>query len=311
MKIIKLVILIIIFLFSACAIAVVGFFYYSVTQPSTPGAGYVDITIEPGQKKLDVAELLDQKGVIRSKWLILGYWTFTRQIVKNGKYSLSANDNIIKIADILANNQVNDIKVLIKEGESSWQIAKTLSEKKLVDYNVALADLAKNEGYLFPDTYRIAENSTIGEIIQTLKGNFEIKTSELNPTKDQVIIASLLEREGKNYEEKIKISGVIQNRLKIDMTLDLDATVQFAKGSWAMIKRDDIVNTNSLFNTYKNKGLPPSPICNPGLDSIKAAISPEPNNFYYYFHSREEKLILSKNLTEHNINIAKYGVSGS
>lgn len=287
------------------------FFYYNVTTPPSPEGGYVEFEIIPKEKKIDIAQKLAEKGIVTNKWTTFGYWAVMQSKIKSGKYSLSPNYNLIKITDILTNAQVNENKILIKEGQSSWEIAKNLAEKKLVDYQEAYSAFSKEEGYLFPDTYRIAENSTLDDIIKILKDNFTRRIEGLNVTKDSLIVASLLEREGKTNEERKMIASIIQNRLDINMTLDIDATVQYAKGSWEQINRSDIQSINSLYNTYKNKGLPPGPICNPGLDSIKASLEPTKNDYLYYFHSRDSKIIYSKTLQEHQNNIAKYGVSGS
>lgn len=311
MKIVKIIFLSIVFVFLSALLGTAIYFYYAVSTPNLPNRGYIDFTVNSGETKMVIAQNLENEGIIKNKWLAIGYWMFTRQVIKTGKYSLTPSDNIIKISDILVNSQQLEKKILIKEGWSSWQIAQTLSDAKLADYNEALAAATKQEGYLFPDTYRIAENSTLTEILKNFFDNFNNRTADLKPTKDQVIIASLLEREGKTFDEKQKIASVIQNRLKIGMSLDLDATIQYAKGSWAVIHHDDIVSTNSPYNTYKNTGLPPGPICNPGLDSIKAAITPSQTDYLYYFHSRDNKAIFSRSKAEHDANIAKYGVSGS
>lgn len=311
MKIFKLIILNLLLLFFAVLFGLIIYLYWGVTEPKSNAVGFVDFQVEPGESKLTIAQNLESAGLVQNRWLVLGYWAFSRQVVKVGKYSVSPSNNIIFISDMLANAQEQEQKVLIKEGWSSWQIAQTLSDEKLADYNEALKLAKTKEGYLFPDTYRIAENSTVLEILKTFEDNFNLKTKDLKVTKESVIIASLLEREGKTLEEKQMVASVIQNRINKGMTLDLDATIQFAKGSWESIKHDDIVNTNSAYNTYKNVGLPPGPICNPGLDSIKAALEPGTSDYLFYFHSLENKAIFSKTLNEHNANIAKYGVSGS
>jgi len=108
------------------------------------------------------------------------------------------------------------------------------------------------------------------------------------------------------------VAGIINNRLKIGMALQIDATVQYARDSkthpakyWLVLTKNDLT-INSPFNTYKNPGLPPSPICSPGLDSLFAAQNPTPSDYLYYIHGTDGTMHYAKTLTEHNLNISKY-----
>jgi UPF0755 protein len=138
-----------------------------------------------------------------------------------------------------------------------------------------------------------------------MTSTFESKTSELELTRDQVILASLIERETITDEERPIVAGILNNRLDIGMALQVDATIQYAKGSWDPILPQDKA-LNSPYNTYKFPGLPPGPIANPGLTSLKAVANPEETDFFYYLHDSKGKIYYAKTLEEHNQNITKY-----
>jgi UPF0755 protein len=124
-------------------------------------------------------------------------------------------------------------------------------------------------------------------------------------TYKQLIVASLLERETFADSEKPIVAGIIYKRLENDWPLQIDATLQYIKGNWKPVYSID-KELNSPFNTYKNLGLPPSPIANPGLSSILASISPEASEYWYYIHDNDGKIHFGRTLEEHNANIAKY-----
>lgn len=311
MKTIKIIIYFgLLIIFSVC-LGVLGFLYYGVNVPVSDQTGVTQFNIEPKESRLRVAKNLQEKGLIKDYRIFVVYVFVKQSVVQTGSYKISPSYNIVKIADMFANTQIQENQITLIEGWSSWQIAQELAKMGYGDYNAILTQTKQQEGYLFPDTYRLAQNATLEEILNIFKQNYDLKTEDFSLTKDDLIIASLLEREGKTSEERKMIAGIIKNRINKGMTLDLDATIQYAKGSWGLISRADITNIVSEYNTYKNLGLPPTPICNPGLDSIESALAPTENQFYYYFHSRDGSIKYSKTLAEHNANIAKFGVSGS
>jgi len=138
-----------------------------------------------------------------------------------------------------------------------------------------------------------------------MQSNFTERTKDYQPSKDDIILASIVEREAKNDEDRAKIAGVFINRLEKNMYLGADPTIQYAKGDWELLTSKDL-KIDSPYNTYINKGLPPTPICNPGLESIKAVKNPEKNGWYYFFHLQDGTTIFSKDAAEHDANKAKY-----
>ncbi|HEX2915869.1 MAG TPA: endolytic transglycosylase MltG, partial [Chloroflexia bacterium] len=186
---------------------------------------------------------------------------------------------------------------------------------------------ASVEGFLFPDTYRIPANYTESQIVEMMLRRFgeqydaqlREKARDNNGIYKTVIIASLVEREAAKADERPKIASVFYNRLKLDMKLETDPTVQWARDTakyakdstfsdwWKPPTKDDLA-IDSPYNTYKNKGLPPGPICNPGLASLKAATEPLSTDFLYFVATgdRDGSHAFARTLEEHNQNVKKY-----
>lgn len=205
------------------------------------------------------------------------------------------------------NLKKTDIQVTIVEGYRIEQIAQIMDQKGICKYADFINASEGNEGKLFPDTYRFFPSTPATDVVKTMLDNYAKKTASLSVNYRDLILASIVEREATNDMERPLIAGVYQNRLDIDMKLDADPTVQYAKeiglGAtgeyWEKITRDDYSSVISPYNTYLNKDLPPAPICNPGLKSIQAALNPSTHSYYYFLH-KDGKLIMSRTLGEHN-----------
>jgi len=181
-----------------------------------------------------------------------------------------------------------------------------------------LEDKPKNvslEGYLFPDTYHITRDEPILVIVEKMLGNFEEKiTPEIvqeieNQGKtlfDILTMASMLEREVITYEDKQIVAGLLWKRLRSGWPLQIDATLTYLTGKASHeLTRDDL-NTDSLYNTYKYRGMPLGPICNPGFDSIKAALYYTESPYWFYLTDSEGEAVFSKTIQEHALNKQKY-----
>ncbi|MFA6325093.1 MAG: endolytic transglycosylase MltG [Candidatus Paceibacterota bacterium] len=185
------------------------------------------------------------------------------------------------------------IKVTIPEGFDIVQIADTFSAKlENFNKNNFLIDAENKEGYLFPDTYFFFSASNEKEVLNYMTSNFKQKIKQIQPLldatsrsqKEIIIMASIIEREAKGDEDREIISGILWNRISKNMPLQVDA---------API-------------TYKEKGLPINPICNPGLKAIEAAISPLDSSFFYYLHDKDGVIHFAKTFEEHKKNKFKY-----
>lgn len=172
------------------------------------------------------------------------------------------------------------------------------------------------EGYLLPDTYELFDNTTPQEAVFKMLQNFNAKLSneglfreiqEQGRTLHEVLtFASLLEREAILYEDKRIIAGVIQNRLKRDMPLQIDASLMYVTGRGSLLLTKDDLASDSPYNTYTQKGLPLGPIANPGIDSIKAALFPEESPYLYYLSDSNSTIYYSSTFEEHKTKKAMY-----
>lgn len=310
----------------------VGFFlvksYINFLQTPVDGSGkQIAFVVNSGETVSDVARNLEEKKIIRSAF-------FFKMTAKNlGLTGINAGDFVIspamnnaEIIDVFKGGST-DIKVTLIEGWRNEEIARKLNSELKIDQKEFLEKAKEYEGYLFPDTYFFHPDATVDTIIQTLRANFDRKyTQELQKkiiskglTPEQgVILASIVEREGRSREVRTQVASILLNRFEIGMKLDADATVQFAKDSqklkngtlekfWQPILISDYTGVISPYNTYLNNGLPPAPIANPSLMSLEAVANSDPNTPYiYYFHDSQGNSYYAKTLEEHNANVAAH-----
>jgi UPF0755 protein len=297
-----------------------GYGYYNETiyKPVSPSSEAKTVDIEISRSNVrDIHEILYNKGMIRDKntfRLYLRLSGFSNKL-KAGKYEFSSDMNVPEIINIMVNGKTkkDTIKVTIPEGFTTADIAALLESKGLfskedflkaaensnLDYDFlkSLPERSgKLEGYLFPDTYEFAKNTTPEQVIDRLVGRFDFmfdesmknKAKDMKMSIDQIVtIASMIEKEAKVESERPIISAVIYNRLKSGMKLQIDATVQYALGQWndKVYTKDTLVN--SPYNTYVVSGLPIGPISNPGKASLMAALNPEKVDYLYYVAKKD------------------------
>ena len=213
-----------------------------------------------------------------------------------------------EIAEIIISGKTNNITFTIPEGYTIYQMADKLSEEGIVDREkfVSLlpdgnfsydflsdAQSGKNhlEGYLFPETYTVEFGADEETIINTMLNQFDTvfteefkaRAEELGYSLNEImVIASIIERETQVDEERGKVSSVIYNRLKEGMPLQMCSTVQYILGEQKEILSNADTQIESPYNTYINQGLPPGPICCPGLASIEAALYPDETDYLYF-----------------------------
>lgn len=316
-------ILLAIFIFLAlCVVLAVGGFFYVCYQIGTPMAVVGEnrqVVIESGLSIKQIAAKLEDNGLINSAFYFEIYvWFEGIDNLQAGEYELSPTMAIPEIAAVLSNGWVNrnEVKVTIPEGFTVKEIDARLAATGLIRSGEfsGVARL-KMEGYIFPDTYNFDKDATVQDIVQKMFDNFNRKVKpemraeierQGKTLNDVIIFASIVQQEANSNEEMPKIAGVFQNRLDIGMALQSDPTVNYVTGKGLRQITLEDTQLDSPYNTYKYKGLPPGPICNPGLDAIRAAISPEEHDFFYFLHPLEAPTVFSKTLEEHNINKAKW-----
>ncbi len=301
------------------------FLFLYLTKPANPKAKTAKIfVIKKGEPLTSVAKRLEKEGIIRSRiaFVLAVKKLGIERKIQAGTYRLSPTKDAFEIAKSLTKGTL-DVWVTIIEGLRKEEIAQIIS-KELGIPEIEFLKYAKDkEGYLFPDTYLFPKNVTASRVVKIMLDNFNRRVSpqlrrkakEKGLTVEEVIIlASMVEREAKYPEDRVLAASVLLKRLKNDWPLQVDATVQYALGydekerTWwkkNLTKKD--LEIDSPYNTYKYKGLPPTPISNPGLASIKAVIEADPNTpYWYYISDKTGKLRPAKTLEEHQENIRKY-----
>lgn len=271
---------------------------------------------------------LQESGYIRSplSLTIARITTFRFGEIEPGGYKISKSMDTRKLITILTSEP--QLKwITIPEGLRKEEIGERLAkeihwnDEELEKWNTTYTamEFDYREGVYFPDTYLIpvGENGldTAKRMINRFNERFAgypEKLSEQDVLWTSALkIASIVQREAAGKEDMPLIAGILWNRLLNDQPLEIDATIQYARGNtgsgwWAPIKATDIQNIDSPYNTYKNKGLPPTPISNPGMDAIDAVLNPEETDCYYYLHDKDRQIHCAVTFEEHQINIEKY-----
>lgn len=309
------------FIFVGLLLVIIGGLYAIKPGKVFPqGSGGVTVVrVAKGETLGEVGELLAKEGVVRFAWPagILLTLFGGKEGVHAGAYVISANTPPLQALWQIASGDfgVDSIKVTVPEGATSYQIAELL-EGHFIDFNTEkFKILAKaEEGYLFPDTYFFLPTATEEEIVALMEENFKAKIAPLLPVisasgkglSDTIIIAALLEREARSVESKRMIAGIIDNRLKEEMPLQIDAVFGYIKETETFSPKHSDLTIDSPYNTYTNKGLPPGPISNPGFDSILAAATPIDSSYLYYLTGRDGVMRYAKTFADHVTNRRKY-----
>lgn len=273
----------------------------------------VVIDIPSGSSVNAISDILYENKLIKNKTLFKVVVKISDKApqIKAGKYLLNQTYTNNDIVNLLASGKIyNDgIKVTIPEGSTSKEIVSILVNKKLGNketyeklinnpkelYNdvkfLKENNVMSLEGFLYPETYYFSENSSEKEILKQMLITFDNayndelkkKQKELKMSLEEVItLASIVEKEAVKDEDRPLIAGVFYNRLKIDMPLQSDATIQYVFEERKKIVTYNDLKIDSPYNSYKNKGLPPTPIASPGIKSIEATLYPtESKNLYF------------------------------
>ncbi len=256
-------------------------------------------TIEKGDNFIKVSSDLKQKDLINSSFFLEAYFLVSGRWknIKAGTYDLPYASTIAKLAGIISRGETKKEKITILPGWDIKDIAKYCEEKGfftqeeffLATNNRLIGTFNENglEGYLFPDTYKIDYPATPEKLIRMALANFEKKVSldlQKGNFKETIIMASILEREVRTYEDKQIVAGILWKRIKEGWRLQVDVAME----------------------TYKSKGLPVEPICNPGLESIKAAVNYKDSDYWFYLSAKTGQTIFSKTFEQHKLAKAKY-----
>lgn len=302
----------------------------ALRTPNSDSQEKVIVQIDQGATVEQILTKLVDQGVIQEKWL-----TYVKLYLKQenlaaklqaGTYELPKNLSIKEVIDSLQNGKNPDIWVTIPEGLRKDEIADILNRElskadttnfskeeflrlttdrayiQTLGLTVNISDL---EGYLFPDRYAFPITTKTSDTIDKMVKNFITKVGTAD-TYDQIILASIVEREGFSDQDRPIIAGIFIKRLEEGWLLQACATVLYPLKDWKHEITDADKESDSPYNTYKKPGLPPTPICNPGLESINAVRNYKKTDYYYYIHDNNAIVHYAKTLEEHNANINQY-----
>jgi UPF0755 protein len=288
-------------------------------------AGGAIVSITPGEPFGSVCKHLEESGIVQHAWVLhwWGRWTGEDRLVRSGDYRFSTAISPIDVLQTLRSPGAALNRVTIPEGRTVAAVANLLERAGLggADEFLCIAaepaflgalDLPASglEGYLFPDTYDFAWTTAPDEILRLMVQRFREQTQPLQAKltasglteAEMVTLASIIESETSSAEERRLISGVFHNRLRIGMRLQADPTAVYERG--ILVPTAEDLKIDSPYNTYIHTGLPPGPICNPGLASLEAAVEPAAVPYYYFVANNDGRHTFTRTLEEHNRAVA-------
>ena len=319
----KKVLPILLIIFSLFIMGLIAFVSINSEPVGNQKTDTVGFNVNKGEGISSLSQRLESAGIIRNKYVFIFY---ARQSglaskLKAGRFNIKTNVNVQKIIEQLSQGGILDYWVKIIDGSRIEEVASAIPTDAAFtpkDFEIKAKDKL---GTLYPDSYLIPNDYSVDQVIELIEKNFDKKFNQakadatnLTMTDENIIIfASLLEREGRSLESKRNIAGILLNRLKIGMALQVDASVQYARDSkipqpktfWEPATKADL-SIVSPYNTYKNIGLTPTPICNPGYNSLFAALHPIESDNIFYITGNDNKMHYAKTLEQHNQNVKKY-----
>jgi UPF0755 protein len=305
-----------------------GALYYLISKPYAGFPKEVFIEIPKGASTRGIASKLAEAGVVEFPWEFLAARVFRYGTkLQAGEYRFASPASTLDVYTRIARGDVFYFELAIPEGLNMFDIASVVERVGLMP-SATFLTVARNpslirdldgqaptlEGYLFPDTYRVTRHTTAQELCRILTQRFRAEWKRIAGSADAhrtVTLASLVEKEAAVPEDRPVIASVFQNRLKLGMQLDCDPTTIYAaqldNRYRGVIHRSDLESDNP-YNTYRHAGLPPGPIANPGIASLKAALEPAATE-YLYFVARPDgsgRHEFSTDIAAHNAAAARY-----
>ena len=307
------------------------------SQISRPYRGHrpekVFVDIPHGSSRWQIAGILREEDVIRNRlaFTLFSYWHFRRPI-QAGEYYFDQPVNTREVFWKMAHGRIYVRTILVPEGWTSFDIAEEIQAQGICDREQFLAathetSLISNiapqahslEGFLFPSTYEFTRHNSCEEVAKRMVGNFKAVWDSIKPADLQtlpggltplqiVTLASLVERETPDPEERPLVAGVFYNRLRKGVPLQCDPTVQYAlalEGHPVKDVKPVDLKVDSPYNTYTHAGLPPGPIANPGEASLRAALAPEVTDYLYFVANDKGGHFFAKTLAEHDRNVKR------
>ncbi len=295
------------------------FVYRSFNAPPTSFPVNTPITIESGSSISQIVATLKQHNVVKSELLlyILLLTAYTPQDIKASTYVFDQPYNTRTIAHKLATGDYtsNLVRITHREGERVTELATVVATAIPTIATSTFIDVAiSQEGYLFPETYFVPPHFTANDIVTTLHANYEtfivpyrddIASSTLTES-ELITLASIVEREANSTTSMGMVAGILRNRLDLGMPLQADASIEYIldKPLNELVPSD--LEIDSPYNTYLYRGLPPTPIGNPGADAILATLFPTTSPYLFYITGNDGNFYYAETYAEHQRNIARY-----
>lgn len=316
------------FLFTGLACLCIGMALF-LTHPAEKGGADQVLVVKEGWTLREVAQELKSRDIISNKTLFM-FWARVKgygRRLRAGEYQLASSMPPVRILEKLARGEIITHSVTIPEGFTKDQIGDLLEQKGIVDKHAFLGLTGSKEtvesyglssptleGYLYPDTYQFGRGISAGMAVDTMVTRFEEVVAPLKDRIEEVgmsleevtTLASIVEKETGQGKERPLIASVFLNRLKKRMRLASDPTVIYGITDFnGNLTRKDL-EKKTPYNTYVNYGLPPGPIANPGLESIKAVLYPANTDYLYFVSRNDGSHQFSKTLAEHNRAVLTY-----
>ncbi|HWP58929.1 MAG TPA: endolytic transglycosylase MltG [Candidatus Acidoferrales bacterium] len=304
------------------------FFLAFFFLPAGRATGPIEVRIEPGESFASVTHKLEKSGVISNRRLfsLAAVLTGRDKKIHWGLYRFDMPVAPREVLERMSQGRGVFRRVTIPEGLTVSQIAELLAQSGIVDRERFLREAADPslgmggagvEGYLFPDTYYFVPFASERDVLAALVDRFRKafnsamrqKAAELGLTPHEVVIlASLIEKETAVESERPLVSAVFHNRLRLNIPLQSDPTVIYGMKNFSGNLRRQDLHSQTPHNTYVIRGLPPTPICNPGLSSLEAALNPAPVPYLYFVSKNDGSHVFSATLAEHNQAVKKYQI---
>lgn len=299
---------------------------HALKTANSDSSDKVVVTIADGQTAPDILQSLADQGLINPKWINYSkiYLRLNNLASKlqAGTYNIPKNLSITEIIQTLQTGRNPETWVTLLEGLRKDEIADKLvielggnfskdtfltltTDQDFIATFGLNPDVKDLEGYLFPDKYAFVKDITEKEVITKMLENFKVKVGVLD-NYENIIIASIVEREGYNSEDRPVIAGIIVKRYNEGWLLQTDATLLYPVKNWKHEITVADKNSDNPYNTYKAMGYPPTPICNPGLESINAVRNPKASDYYYYIHDKKGNVHYATTLEQQNSNVNQY-----
>jgi UPF0755 protein len=300
------------------AIILVGGYALVFAPPSNFPSGDI-VVIGRGASVSEISKQLSDAGIIKYPTVLTLVLRISEasSSVKSGVYLFKFPENTFAVARRLSTGEYGlpPVRVTFPEGVTVLDISKKISEALPLILAKDIIALGKSQGgYLFPDTYLFTLDATAESVVKTMRANFDVKIGPLSEDikasghsiSDIVTMASLIEKEVRTNENKKIVAGILWNRLKLGMPLQVDAVFGYIFNRDTYSPSFEDLKVDSPYNTYIHTGLPPSPINNPGLESIQAVINPTKTDYLYYLTGSDDKMHYAVTYAGHQANQRKY-----